>query len=207
MNEKNNLKTGFYSHNEDKIEFNFKIDLRAEDKIKFVNFVTEILVDDNFNWIIKDMIFDYGIINIFTDIDNSEIKDSSNVINQIENLLQETNIVEIVKANVVEGLIGELEDAVERNIEYRTGVHRNNFTDALSNLIKTVNKKINGINIEDMMALAQKFNGISGELTADKIVDAYAKSDIFRGDYEKMIKDRKALRQTIENIDKENKNK
>ena len=134
---KENTKSGVYTYKGNDIDFSFKTSLNAINKIKFVNSVTETLVDDNYNYIVKDMIFDFFIIDIFTDIDIFFVgdEDDFDLINMMEDFLDETNVVEIVKMNAEVGLINELKEAVDYNIEYRTGIHRNVFAESLSSLI------------------------------------------------------------------------
>lgn len=174
------VKTGTYNFKGTEMSFNYYTDLSAVDKMRFVNSVTDIIVGDNYNSIIKDLIFDFEIIDIFTDIDLSEIRDSSDNINLIEEFVKETLVVDIVKANSKDFIIDELKQAVDDNIEYKTGVHSNSFTTSLSHLLKTIESKIVGIDTQGMMEMAQKINSISGELTADKILDAYSKTDMFK---------------------------
>lgn len=173
------IKMGVYTKNGEENVFNYYATLRAVDKIKFVNYVTNTLVGDNYNSVIRDIIFDYAIIDIFTDIDTSDIDNSIDPINDIENLLDETNIVDIVKANIPE-LIDELNKAVDDNIAYRTGIHKNPIAESLSNLLNTINAKVSGIDTEKMMEMAEILSNVSGELTADKAIDAYFKSDVFK---------------------------
>lgn len=174
------VKTGTYSFKGTEMSFNYYTDLSAVDKMRFVNSVTDIIVGDNYNSIIKDLIFDFEVIDIFTDIDLSEIRDSSDNISLIEEFVKETLVVDIVKANSKDFIIDELKQAVDDNIEYKTGVHSNSFTTSLSHLLKTIESKIVGIDTQGMMEMAQKINSVSGELTADKILDAYSKTDMFK---------------------------
>ena len=188
---KKNVKSGVYTRNGVEENFNFFTSLKASDKIKFVNFVTNLVVDDSYNSILKDMIFDFAIVDIFTDIDTSEITKSPNAINMIEDLLEETNIVDIVKVNVESGLVEELDNAVSLNIEYKTGIHKNPIAESLSHLLNTIEQKVSGIDTDSMMQMAEVISGMSGELTADKMLEAYSKSDMFKQKYEQVLADRK----------------
>lgn len=181
------VKMGVYNRNGEENTFNYYSTLRAYDKLKFVNFVTDTLIDGNYNFVIRDMIFDIAIVHIMTDIDVSNILESADVVNQIEDFLDETNIVEIVKANA-DDLIEELNDAVDKNIEYRTGIHKNPITESLSHLLDTLEKKVSGVDTDSMMKMAQVIGNMSGELTADKVLEAYSKSDMFKS----LIANRKA---------------
>ena len=184
-----NVKMGVYTKNGEENTFNYYTTLRAVDKIKFVNYVTNTLIGDSYDSVIRDIIFDYAIIKIITDIDTSDIDNSINPINNIEDLLDETNIVEIVKANA-DTLIEELSEAVDKNIEYKTGIHKNPIAESLSKLLNTINGKVSGIDTEKMMEMAQVFSSMSGELTADKAIEAYFNSNMFKERQAELLENR-----------------
>lgn len=177
------VKTGVYTKNGEENRFNFYTSLSTVDKIRFVNTVTSTLIGDNYYSFIKNMIFDITIVHIFTDVDVSDIMSSDNALSEIENYLNDTNIVEIVKANVDFGVIEELNKGVDDNIEYRTGIHKNPISESLSHLLDTIENKVSVIDTEKMMEMAQIISGMSGELTVDKMIDAYSKSDLFKQNY------------------------
>lgn len=175
-----NVKTGAYTYKNESIPFNFYTELRAVDKIKFINAVCDTLIDTNYYSVIRDLVFDFQIVNVFTDIVVPELQDSPSPISIIEEFLDDTNIVEIVKANVDKKLIAELEKAVDENIEYRTGIHKNTLEDALISLLHTVEQKINDVDTEGMMEMAMKLNSISDEITPERILQAYSETDMFK---------------------------
>ena len=178
MNEK--VMTGVYIKDEESFNFDFYTDLSAANKLRFVNSVVELLIDDtHYNSIIRDLIFNFYLIDIFTNIDTSEIKESNFFINDVEKLLKETNIIDIINANVRDGLIDELNEAVDKSIEYRTGIHRNILSESLASLINTIKDKIDNIDTNAMMEMANKINNLSGELTPENIVKAYLNSDSY----------------------------
>lgn len=175
-----NVKTGAYTYKNESVPFNFYTELRAVDKIKFINAVCDTLIDTNYYSVIRDLVFDFQIVNVFTDVVVPELQDSPSPISIIEEFLDDTNIVEIVKANVDKKLIAELEKAVDENIEYRTGIHKNTLEDALTSLLHTVEQKINDVDTEGMMEMAMKLNSISDELTPERILQAYSETDMFK---------------------------
>lgn len=194
-----NVKMGVYTRNGESISFNFYTNLRAVDKMKFVDTVTSYVVGDNYNSVIRDMMFDFTIIDIFTDVDITEIVNSkTNSINMIEDLLDETNIAAIVKANAENGLIAELEKAVDDNIEYRTGVRRNPIADGIGSLLKTIETKLAGIDTDGMMQMAQVISGMSGEMTPERVLEAYSKSDMFKERYAQLLADKERHDAAIE---------
>ena len=182
----NNIKLGVYNLNGEDFTFNFKTSLSAIEKVYFVNSVTESLIDDNYNYVLKNLIFDFYIVDVFCiDFDMSDIFKSESLIENIENLLDETNIVDIIKANVDADVISELRDAVDLNIEYRTGIHRNPIAESLSDLFNTIERKIEGVDLDAITSFAQDMRGISGELTMEKMLEAYANTSMYKDNWNK----------------------
>ena len=174
-----NVMMGTYIRGDDLINFNFSTDLSTADKLKFVNSIVDILVDERrYNSVIRDLVTDFYIVDIFTDIDTVELKQSQHFINDVEKFLEETNIVDIVKANASPIIFDELNDAIDKSIEYITGIHTNPLNDALASLMSMLEKKLNEFDMTSMMAMAQKFSAITGELTPEKVVNAYIDSDM-----------------------------
>lgn len=151
------------------------------------------------------MMFDFEIVDIFTDVDLTEIRESVDSLSKIEEFLSETKVVDIVKANMVDGLLQSLNNAVDDNIAYRTGIQRNSLSDALSNLLVTFNKKINDIDTDSLMEVAQKLNNMTGDLSADSILEAYVNSDLYKKESEKTQQRRNKQQDFIENVVKNEK--
>lgn len=179
------VKMGVYTRKtediEETFEFKFYTDLTVAQKLLFTNSVTNLVVDENnYNSVIRDLVFDFYVIDIFTDISTEEFRQSRSFLNSVEQFLEETNIVDVVKANVIPALFEELNKAVDKAIEYKTGVHPSPIGDSLASLIKTIEKKVNEIDLNDMMGMVQKFAGMTGELTPESIVNAYMNTDIHK---------------------------
>lgn len=177
----NEIKTGVYTLDGEDTPFAFYTSLSAYRKAQFVNAVSDILVGDNYNYVIRDLAFDFCIVAIFTDIDTSDVQDADDGITAMEEFVDKFKpVVDIVKANSVDGVLDELHTAIDLNIEYRTGIHINPISSSLASLLDTIERKVDGIDLNSMMDLAQSMAGISDELTADKLLDAYAKTNIFK---------------------------
>ena len=186
------VKTGTYFKGEESFNFNFNTDLSVANKLKFVNSVCDLVVNGNsYNSVIKDLVFDFFIIDIMTDIDMSEFKKSSAFLDDVEEFLMETNIVEIVKANAFPTLFDELNNAVDDSIKYLTGIHKNSLNDALTSLINTFERKISEVDLENMMNVANKLNGITDDFTIENLVNAYVKSDVHKQNLEEIKESKK----------------
>lgn len=197
-----NTMTGSYVYNEEIINFEFYTSLNATDKINFIDSVTNIVVGENYNYIIKDLVFDYMIIKLFTTVDTRKIDKSLNSIDMIEEFLEETNIVDIVKINVENGLIEELEKAVDLNIEYHTGIHTNPLNHALTSLVNTLEKKIDDIDLNSAMKMAKAFSEMTGEITPESIVKAYMTTDVYKNNLVELEESKKQKAEITSNMDK-----
>lgn len=179
------MKNGVFTYNDESYNFDFKTHLSVYDKQMFVKSVVSNLVsDDGYDAVIRDLIFDFVIIDVFTNIDTSFIEmkdDNGNDISPIiliEHFLEETNVVDIVKANMEVGLLDELNRAVDLNIQYFTGIHPNPLNEAIARLVYTLENKVNEVDLDSMMSMAQKFASMTEDFTLDNIVNAYINSDV-----------------------------
>lgn len=183
----NEMKMGVFTYNDESYNFNFKTSLLAYEKQMFVKTVVNNIIDETgYDVVIKDLIFDFTIIETFTNIDTSFInmKDDDGEIVEpiilIEHFLEETNVVDIVKENMEFGLLDELNHAVELNIQYLTGINPNPLNEAVASLLSTLEKKVNEVDLDSMMGMAQKFAGMTEGFTLDNIVNAYMNSDVHK---------------------------
>lgn len=196
------MKTGVYTHitenGSESYSFSFITDLLASDKAVFVRTVVDSIVSDtNYDSVLRDIMFDYVTIKKFTNIDTSFLKvvdEKGNVVTDIdmlEDFLLSTNIVEIVKANAFPTLFDELNDAVNKSIQYRTGIHPSPLSDSLSSLLSTLEKKINEVDLDSMMGMAQKFADMGEDFTMENLVKTYMNSDVHKKNLEEIVEAKK----------------
>lgn len=204
-----NIMMGVYTHNDVDYNFNFATDISAYNKLVFVNSVVETIVsDDNYNSIVRDLIFDFNIVKVFTDVDTSFVNsrdDDGNNINpiiHIEQFLEESNVVDIVKANMRIGLLDELDTAVNKSIEYLTGIHPNPIGESVASLINTIEKKINEIDLESAMEVVQKFANMGEDFNLDNVVNTYLKSDYHKKNLEEIENSKKQREEFAIDMDK-----
>lgn len=182
-----NVRTGAYIHNDKLYDFSFGTDLSVVDKARFVNSVVGLVVDDeHYNSVIKDLVFDFYTIKFFTDIDTTEFQESLNFLEDVEQFLDETNIIEIVKANAFPTLFDELNKAVDQSIQYLTGIHLNPINESLASLFSTLNKKVNEIDLNSAMGMMQKIDGMGKDFTLENLVNAYMNSDVHKKNLEEI---------------------
>lgn len=172
----NEFKRGVYTNtNTDEVyEFGYKTDLTVSEKVYFVNNVMAFVVGEYFYPMVREMIVDYAIIQYFTDVEFNEDLN----FDQIEQILAETNIVDIVKMNMKDGLLDELNRMIDVNIEYKTGIRMNRVDTMVEKLLDVIRAKVEEIDVQKVASLAEQLNGVKDELTPDRIVEAYMNSEL-----------------------------
>lgn len=204
-----NVMNGVYTYNNEDYNFIFATDLSAFNKMIFVKSVVETVVsDNNYNSIIKDLIFDFNIIRVFTDVDTYFVNvkdDDGNTINPIipiEEFLEETNIVDIVKKNMRIGLLDELNDAVNKSIQYLTGIHTNPISESIASLINTIEKKVSEVDLDSMMDMVNKFANMTEDFTMENLINKYMESDAHKKNLAEIEEARKQRAEFANDMDK-----
>lgn len=181
------MKNGIFTYNNEDYEFSFKTSLSAYEKQIFVKTVVDNIVsDDRYDVVVRDLIFDFVIVELFTNVDTSFINiesEDGDYISQIipiEHFLEESNVADVVKENMEHGLLEELNRAIDLNVQYLTGIKSNSLEDAITSLISTLEKKIKEIDLDSAMEMVQKFAGMTEDFNLDNLVNAYMSSNIHK---------------------------
>lgn len=191
MNATMNMETATYTRNGEEIDFNYYTNLTMSNKILFVDSVVSAVVGDGYYYpMLKDMIFDFRLVQFFSDADTSTI-DEDNTIDGIEEFLSETNITDVLKINLDLDVLMELYDSVDKAIEYKTGIHPSPIADGIASLLKVVEDKFSEFDMDSVTGMAKTFAKMQGDITPDKMLEAYAKSDIFKKQHEDVVKKQK----------------
>ena len=203
-----------YTRNGEEIEFNYYTDLSMSKKIAFVSAVVDMVVGDNYYYpMLKDMFFDFHLVNFFSDVDTGidyDEDDSGEIVDAIEQFLSETNVADVLKLGINFNVLTELVDSVDKAIEYKTGIHPSPIADGIASLLNTVEEKFAGIDVNSMTGMANVFSKLQGDITPEKMLEAYAKSDIFKKQHndvvEKQAKRDAAMDKVRENVAKTTEN-
>ena len=181
-------KTGVYKRviegEEKDFDFEFQTDISMESKLTFVNLVVGNLVKEDTKTYFSamlDLIFNYVLVQRFTNIDVNTIvgDDDKDSINKIEEFFDNSNVIEILKANIESDVIDSLYKSVLDNIEYKTGVRQNNVLGTINSILKVIEDKTKELDISKLMESAEKLNAIKDGLTPEKILEAYANTSMF----------------------------
>lgn len=143
----------FFDYNNKPYEFMFRATLSLSEKIGFVKYVKEAVINGGtYIPLLQPYIFDFYLISTFTDIDldklgvtenaniaeGNEIVTTTNIVfNELETFISTTKVVEIIKDEVGQALIKELETSVNDAIGYETGKYKDDIATSIINFIKT----------------------------------------------------------------------
>lgn len=172
--------TAMYVDNGNTVEFNCYLDIPMSRKLAFVDSVVNPVVGDDYYYpMIKDIMFDFRMIQFFTDID-TDVVDGYDVIDQIVEFLKSNDAADVVKVSVNFDVIQELYEAVDKAIEYKTGIHPSPIADGIASILKMAEEKLSSIDVDYANAMAKVFGNMQGNITPDKMLEAYANSDVFK---------------------------
>ena len=171
-------KDGIYTYKGVNEPYKYRTTITSRQKMQFIQFVTDNVVTDKAYFpIMRDLFFDFAIVNLFTDID---MEDTLSQVDVFEEFNNETGVAETVKVDIDRRLLNELNMAVDKSIEYKTGVKKNDISDVATSLLSMVEKKLENIDVESFMKFAEKMNEVQGDFTPAKMLEAYAQTDMFK---------------------------
>lgn len=165
------------------IDFKYCTELTLQQKVSFVNFVLKVIFDDDYCFsIIKNEVFDIALIYMFTDVLKYD-EDFTISLNNIEEMLNTTNVIEILKKEIDNNLIKDLNEVIDINIAYKTGVNVNGISTSFSSLLKTIENKVSNFDVDEFSDTLKKFGDITNGMSPDKIMELYTKTDAYKKNY------------------------
>ena len=168
---------------EKEIDFKYRTELTLQQKVSFVNFVLGVIFDDDYCFsIIKNEVFDIALIYMFTDVLKYD-EDFTFSLNNIEEMLNTTNVIEILKKEIDNDLIKDLNEVIDINIAYKTGVNVNSISTSFSSLLKTIENKVSDFDVDEFSNTLKKFGDITNGMSPDKIMELYTKTDAYKKNY------------------------
>ena len=168
---------------EKEIDFKYRTELTLQQKVSFVNFVLGVIFDDDYCFsIIKNEVFDIALIYMFTDVLKYD-EDFTFSLNNIEEMLNTTNVIEIVKKEIDNDLIKDLNEVIDINIAYKTGINVNSISTSFSSLLKTIENKVSDFDVDEFSNTLKKFGDITNGMSPDKIMELYTKTDAYKKNY------------------------
>lgn len=188
-----------YINNGEEIEFSYYANPSMSKKFSFVRSVVDVVCGDDYYFpMIRNVIFDFYLIKFFSDIVvYSEDKDS---IDYVEEFLANNNAATIIKLGMDSDVLQELYENVDKMIEYKTGIHPSPIENVISKILGTLEQKFVNIDVDAMTGMANVFGRLQGDITPEKMLEAYAKSDVFKKQAKEVIANQKKREETMEKV-------
>ena len=145
-------KKGKYYDNklEKEIDFEYCTELTLQEKVDFINNVLQVLFQNDYYYsILKQNIFDFMLINFFTKIISDE-EEFVMTLSNIDDFLNNTNVLDTLYNKIDTNLLKELYDAINVNIEYKTGIHEDEVSIAFSSLLNSIEEKVKEFDIKEL---------------------------------------------------------
>lgn len=178
--------------NGEQTKFSYYVNPPMSTKLSFVTAVVNIVVGDDYYYpVIRDMAFDFCLVNYFSDIDPYIATGSGmaeETIDDVERFLEETDAPRVIRGGVEPDVIVALERCVDAEIEYKTGIHPSPIADSVSSLVRTIEGKLSDFDVENLNDMAKVLGRLTGDVTPEKMLDAYANSDVFKKMHEDAVK-------------------
>ena len=203
------VEVGVYHRGDEEIAFAYKNDMPIGMKVAFIDSVVDVVAGDDYYYpILKDLIFDFQLVNVLTNIE-VDIEDgltNMQQLNAIEEFMNGCDIADVLKINLDIDMLMELYEGVNRAIEYKTGIHPSPIADGIASILKVAEDKMRGFDMNSVSDLAGVFSKMQGDITPEKMLEAYANSDVFKkmanDVVEKQNKRSKAFDDAVANADK-----
>lgn len=169
-------------------------------KLSFINFVVNNVVTENqYNLVLKNIIINIGLIKYFSDADIGDILSSEDFIDEFEEFEENTDLIAVLKTEINLTEFLDMLDCINKQIEYKTGIHENEITNAISSLLNKLEQKLDTIDLDNIVQIGNVLSSVSDELTMDKLVDAYSKTDNFTGNQAKVLDEKNKVINALQN--------
>lgn len=172
-------KSDNYTYNGEVKEYHYSPTASITEQIAFVEMVSDgVFVHGNYLPLLKQHMFDYMLVEVFTDIAMDELVR----LDAFDKFNKETGVARHIAKELGSVMCKNLEDSIDANIEYKKNAAHDDISTAIVELINKITHKIEafgeGLDSDKVMDFIQKFgeSGIDGE----SIVKAYLDSDNYK---------------------------
>ena len=97
--------------------------------------------------------------------------------------IDDSTVKEILKKEIDNDLIKDLNEVIDINIAYKTGVNVNSISTSFSSLLKTIENKVSDFDVDEFSNTLKKFGDITNGMSPDKIMELYTKTDAYKKNY------------------------
>lgn len=181
----NFIEKSTYAYNDAEVEYHYSATATIMEQVSFVKNVGDKVASSvGYFSLFKDIIFRYYLVQCFTDIGTSMFMDEDGNLDYdiFEKFDNETNISMMLQGNIDAVILTNLIESVDDYIAYKTGIHKDSISTAVTDFIKTLTAKAKNLNtnmdIEKLNGFINKFS--ESDITSENLVNAYLDSEAFK---------------------------
>ena len=180
----NKTEHGVYTIDNEVTDYHYTSYIGTAAQVNFVKAVTEMIIGGGeYIPLLKEPLFNYVLLSVFTDIDLTKFVDDDGdlLIDDFVEFDTVSGVSAKLKLLIDSDMLYQIQTSLDTNLAYKTGLHKDDMTDAVVELVKILGDKINSIgkdlNTEKVNEFITKFN--NSDLNTESIVKAYLDSDGF----------------------------
>lgn len=180
----NKTEHGVYTIDNEVTEYHYTSYIGTAAQVNFVKAVTQMIIGGGeYIPLLKEPLFNYVLLSVFTDIDLTKYVDEDGdlLIDAFVEFDTISGVSAKLKLLIDSDVLYQIQTSLDTNLAYKTGLHKDDMTEAVVELVKTIGNKINSIgkdlNTEKVNEFITKFN--NSDLNTESIVKAYLDSDGF----------------------------
>ena len=166
--------TGQFTYKDETYDVKYTDTLTTFEKLQFINNTVSWVVGEDYRPILKRFAYRYNLC-LLSDVDFNQFvsaDENGNNIAELIEFIDSTDLPDIIENSLDIAVVDELKENINLDIEYRTGIHSDSISSAISDLINTLSKKMDELLTPDTLDALTKIASMD-TVEPKAVVDAF----------------------------------
>lgn len=166
--------TGQFTYKDETYDVKYADTLTTFEKLQFINNTVSWVVGEDYRPILKKFAYRYSLC-LLSDVDFNQFvsaDENGNNIAELIEFIDSTDLPDIIENSLDITVVDELKENINLDIEYRTGIHSDSISSAISDLINTLSKKMDELLTPDTLDALTKITSMD-TVEPKAVVDAF----------------------------------
>lgn len=145
--------TGQFTYKDETYDVKYTDTLTTFEKLQFINNTVSWVVGEDYRPILKRFAYRYNLC-LLSNVDFNQFvsaDENGNNIAELIEFIDSTDLPDMIEAELDTAVVNELKENIDLDIEYRTGIHRDSISSAVSDLINKFSKKMDEVLTPDAL--------------------------------------------------------
>lgn len=145
--------TGQFTYKDETYDVKYTDTLTTFEKLQFINNTVSWVVGEDYRPILKRFAYRYNLC-LLSDVDFNQFvsaDENGNNIAELIEFIDNADLPDMIEAELDTAVVNELKENIDLDIEYRTGIHRDSISSAVSDLINKFSKKMDEVLTPDAL--------------------------------------------------------